>query len=237
MVYPVGLSMIVRDEEANIITCLETVADLAAEIFVGDTGSTDRTKENAARFGARVVEFPWRDDFAAARNAGLDHMSTPWVFWMDADDRLDDENRGRLRALFESLPDANIGYAMRCFSPWEQSNTRASYTEHLRLFRNLPAIRWQGRAHEQIRKAVLDSGGEVRNTDVTIRHLGYRDAQTRQQKAQRNLRILLKQHTDNPTDSFVLYNIGQCHLVLKQKAQAFPNPSTPPSNARRNKKA
>ena len=74
MVYPVGLSMIVRDEEANIGVCLESVADLMAEIVIADTGSTDRTKEYAAKFGAKVVEFPWDDDFAAARNAGLDRM-------------------------------------------------------------------------------------------------------------------------------------------------------------------
>ncbi len=222
MVYPVGLSMIVRNEEANIEACLETVADLVAEIVIADTGSTDRTKEHAAKFGAKVVEFPWCDDFAAARNAGLDRMSTPWVFWMDADDRLDAENRSRLRTLFDSLPEENTGYVMKYFSPWEQSTTRASITEHLRLFRNLPSIRWKGRVHEQIRKAVLDAGGEVCDTEVTIHHLGYQDAQTRQLKAKRNLRLSLKQHAEDPTDSFVLYNIGQCYLVLGQKAQAFP---------------
>ncbi|MCP3688042.1 MAG: glycosyltransferase [Gammaproteobacteria bacterium] len=220
--YSVGLSIIARNEEANIAACLETVADLVSEIVVADTGSTDSTREQAARFGAKVIEFPWCDDFAAARNASLDGISASWVFWMDADDRLDDANRRGLGALFESLPEENIGYVMKYVSPWQDSARKASITDHLRLFRNQPDIRWQGRVHEQIRKPILDAGGEVRNAGLTINHLGYQTAQLRQQKAHRNLTLLLKQLAENPDSSFTLYNIGQCYLVLGQKTEAFP---------------
>ena len=221
MAYPVGLSMIVRNEEDNIGPCLQSVADLVTEIVVVDTGSTDRTKEYATQFGARVVDFPWCDDFSAARNATLDRLSAPWIFWMDADDRLDEENRVRLQSIFASLAEGNVGYIMKYFSPRESGTARASITEHLRLFRNLPTIRWTGRVHEQIRKPVLDAGGELRDTDVVIRHLGYYDGEIRRQKAERNLRLLLKQLDDDPTDSFVFYNIGQSSLVLERKAEAF----------------
>src|SRR5207249_3609759 len=94
--------------------CLESVAGLPLEIVIADTGSTDRTKEIAARFGARVVDFPWVDSFAAARNASTEPATSPWIFWMDADDRLDDANRDKLRALFASLKDENVAYVMRC---------------------------------------------------------------------------------------------------------------------------
>src|SRR5262249_33980822 len=99
----VSLCMIVRDEEANLPACLASAADLVDEVVVVDTGSTDRTREVAARFGARVFDFPWVDDFAAARNESLRHATGDWVFWMDADDRLDEDNRGRLRGLFAGL--------------------------------------------------------------------------------------------------------------------------------------
>ena len=62
----VSLVMIVQNEEANLAQCLESAADLAQEIVVVDTGSTDRTRQIAAGFGAKVFNFAWRDDFSAA---------------------------------------------------------------------------------------------------------------------------------------------------------------------------
>ena len=61
----VSLTMIVRNEEHNLPRCLESVRGLFDEIVVVDTGSTDRTKEIAAGFGARVVDFAWIDDLGS----------------------------------------------------------------------------------------------------------------------------------------------------------------------------
>lgn len=64
----VSLCMIVKNEEAVLERCLESVSDLVDEIVVVDTGSTDRTREIAEWFTGRVYDFQWIDDFAAARN-------------------------------------------------------------------------------------------------------------------------------------------------------------------------
>ncbi len=71
----VSLCMIVKNEEDVLERCLESAAGLVEEIIIVDTGSTDRTKEIAARFTQRIIDFPWRDDFAAARNESLDRKS------------------------------------------------------------------------------------------------------------------------------------------------------------------
>src|SRR5207249_1717100 len=128
----------------------------------------------AARFGARVFDFPWCDSFAAARNEGLDHSSGDWIFWMDADDRLDEDNRAKLRALFASLPDDNAAYVMKCLCLPDGSGT-ATLVDHVRLFRNLPALRWRYRIHEQILRAIREQGGDGRWSDVVIHHTGYQD--------------------------------------------------------------
>jgi GT2 family glycosyltransferase len=83
----VSLTMIVKNEERHLPDCLASVNDLVDEMIVVDTGSTDRTKAVAASYGAKVSDFPWVDDFAAARNEALRHATGDWVFWMDADDR------------------------------------------------------------------------------------------------------------------------------------------------------
>ena len=69
----ISLCMIARDEEENLPLSLESARGLADEMIVVDTGSEDRTAELARRQGARVVVFPWQEDFSRARNAALDH--------------------------------------------------------------------------------------------------------------------------------------------------------------------
>lgn len=89
----------------------------------------------AARFGAKVYDFAWVDSFAAARNESLRHATGDWAFWLDADDRLDADNRGRLRELFAGLRDENVAYVMKCLClPDAQSGT-CTLVDHVRLFR------------------------------------------------------------------------------------------------------
>ena len=67
----VSSTMIVRNEEENLPKCLASVDGIFYEIVIIDTGSTDRTKKIAREFGAKVFDFPWIDDFAAARTRRL----------------------------------------------------------------------------------------------------------------------------------------------------------------------
>jgi len=93
----VSLTMIVRNEESNLRPCLESARGLFDETVVVDTGSTDRTGEIALEFGAKVFDFVWVDNFAAARNEALAHATGDYAFWLDADDLLDPPQREKLR--------------------------------------------------------------------------------------------------------------------------------------------
>src|SRR5262249_19186604 len=99
----VSLNMIVRNEEQNLPACLESGRGLFDETIVVDTGSTDRTVEIARSFGAKVSHFEWIDDFAAARNAALDRSSGDYVFWLDADDRIELSERQKLAELLDEV--------------------------------------------------------------------------------------------------------------------------------------
>jgi GT2 family glycosyltransferase/predicted Zn-dependent protease len=218
----VSLCMIVKNEEANLPACLESVADLVDEIIVVDTGSTDRTKEVASRFGARVFDFPWVDSFAAARNESLRHATGDWILWLDADDRFDEANRQKLRALLTSLQDDNAGYVIKCLCLPDHARGTATVVDHLRLFRNHPAIRWEYRIHEQILAAVRRQGGQIRWTDVTVQHSGYQDGRLRARKLERDLRLLQLENAERPDDPFNLFNLGSVYNELDRPAEALP---------------
>jgi predicted O-linked N-acetylglucosamine transferase (SPINDLY family)/GT2 family glycosyltransferase len=217
----VSLCMIVRNEEDNLPACLGSAADLVDEVIVVDTGSADGTKEVAARFGARVFDFPWCDSFAAARNESLRHANGGWVFWLDADDRLDEDNRGKLRALLAGLADENVAYSMKCLCLPDASGT-ATVVDHVRLFRNLPGVRWEFRVHEQILPAVRRAGGQVRWADVVIRHAGYQDPALRRRKLDRDLRLLRLEDQEHPGQPFTLFNLGSVYQELGRHAEAVP---------------
>jgi tetratricopeptide (TPR) repeat protein len=218
----VSLCMIVRNEEAHLPACLQSVRDLVDEMIVVDTGSTDRTRAIAAQLGARVLDFPWVDDFAAARNESLHHATGAWIFWLDADERLDNANRQKLRTLFANLPDANVAYNMTQRSELEPSTYSAAQVDHVRLFRNHPEIRWQYRVHEQILAAVRRSGGDLVRTDIIIEHAGFQDPALQEGKVERNLRLLEREAGGRPDDAFVLFNIGSVHLGRGRGAAALP---------------
>ncbi len=209
-----SLCLIAKNEETNLPACLSSVADLVSETIVIDTGSIDRTKEIAAQFGARVYDFPWVDDFSAARNECLRHATGDWIFWLDADDRLDEPNRDRLRTLFAGLKDENAAYVMQCLSLADTASGPAMETGHVRLFRNHAQIRWQYRVHEQILSAIKRAGGEVRWSDVVIHHTGYQDPALRRKKLERDLRLVQLDHKDHPDDPFILFNLGSILMEL-----------------------
>jgi tetratricopeptide (TPR) repeat protein len=218
----VSLCMIVKNEEEDLPACLASAADLVDEVVVVDTGSTDRTKEVAASRGARVSDFPWVDSFAAARNESLRQATGRWIFWLDADDRIDEDNRRRLRQLFAGLADDNAAYLMRCLCT-SPGRSGLAVLDHVRLFRNRPDVRWKYRIHEQILPALEQLGHDIRRTDITIQHVGYQEQAEHAQKAERNLRLLQLEDAEHPNDPFVLFNLGVTCQELGRlpEAQAY----------------
>jgi glycosyltransferase involved in cell wall biosynthesis len=214
--------MIVKDEEKNLPDCIGPIADLVDEIIVVDTGSTDRTKEIAAGLGARVFDFAWVDSFAAARNESKRHATGDWIFWLDADDRIDEANRRRLCELFAGLPHELAAYLVRIDVMPSGPNDPIRVVHHARLVRNHPKVRWHYRVHEQVLPTVIAAGGKIHTPELMIRHVGYQDATLKGPKLQRNLRLMKLDEKEHPDDPFVLYNLGRAYERLERIAEALP---------------
>ena len=217
----VSLTMIVKNEAATLGQCLASVRDLVDEMIVVDTGSKDNTKEIAVQCGARVFDFSWCDSFAAARNEALRHAPGEWILWLDADEYFDDANRDKLRRLLGSLDHQNAAFVMKQSSPSQQGGS-AMLVDQVRLFRNLPAIRWDYRVHEQILLSVRRAGHEVHFTDITLTHTGYVDPALRRSKLERNLRLLYLDLAERPEDAFTLFNLGWAYTDHGRHAEAIP---------------
>src|SRR5215831_16968417 len=175
----VALSMIVRNEEALLSRCLESARGVADEIVIADTGSTDQTAQIARRFGARVFNIPWENDFARARNRALEQVHSEWVLVLDADEILDPASKLAPALL---AGDDVAGYLVTIHNYvlslserlWDQpakpNNSELSaardykaYVEHenVRLFRRLPGIHFVGRVHETVGTSILESGRKL----------------------------------------------------------------------------
>jgi tetratricopeptide (TPR) repeat protein len=217
----VSLCVIVKDEQDNLPECLRPLVGLVDEVIVGDTGSSDRTREVAASLGARVIDIPWQDSFAVARNQVIDRAAGEWIFWVDADDRIDPSNLEKLTRLFEGLGEENVAYSMKCLCLPDPVSKVPTVVDHVRLFRRLPGVRWEYRVHEQILPSVRRGGGEVRWSDVVVTHTGYQDPALRARKLRRDLRLLEMDRDVMPDEPFTNFNLGSVYQELGRHEEAI----------------
>lgn len=215
-----SVCLIARNEEQNLPRALTSVADLADEIIVTDTGSTDATLEIALKYGARTAQFPWCDDFAAAHNFCKGLATSDWILMLDADEELLSESRDEL---LRSLEVENV----LAFSLLRQDLANAArpdfFTEmwQTRLYRNLPEISFVGRCHHHfappLEVLAAQRGWELRPSSIRLRHYGY-VAQLRPEKLQRAARLLQLELRDRPGQFYYLVELGLTLLALADPA-------------------
>ena len=138
-----SLCMIVKDEAENIRACIRSIKRAVDEILIVDTGSTDSTQEIAGALGAKVFQFPWCDDFAAARNESIRHATGDYIIWLDADDRVDPSELTKIRLLKQILPKKKskaFFVVVNSQSPVDGE----SLFRQLRIFPNIPGAIFEG---------------------------------------------------------------------------------------------
>lgn len=200
----ISLAMIVKNEENNIRECLNSVKEIVDEIVVVDTGSNDNTIKIAEEFNAKVYEFQWCDDFAAARNYSLEKATGDWILVLDADECVSIGDRRTLEE-FIKLNGNAIG-SIEQHNKFEENNDISFSSEYISRF--FPkGIKFEGLVHEQLVSRLRSIKMHFR-----VEHTGYYKVN----KSERNLNLLLNMLKDDPNDSYVLYQIGRTLYVDKK---------------------
>lgn len=174
----VSLCMIVKNEEAVIGRCLESVNKIVDEINIVDTGSTDRTKEIVAEYTERIFHFTWIEDFAAARNFAFQQATTDYILCLDADDVFLEQDQEAFLKL-KNMLDSNIdAVSMNYNLAFDQENNVMSSLRRYRLVKREKDFKWIGAAHEY-----LEVYGNLYHSDVAVSHMPL------SHDSERNLRI------------------------------------------------
>ena len=163
----ISLCMIVKNEEEVLERCLNSLKGLMDEIIIVDTGSTDSTKEIAARYTDKIYDFSWCDDFAAARNFSFSKATQEYIYAPDADEVLDETNRRRFMMLKAALlPEIEI-VQMKYITPSKFNTVQNSSSEYRpKLFKRLRTFTWINPVHETVRLEPV-----VYDSDICIQHL------------------------------------------------------------------
>ncbi len=217
----ISLCMIVKDEEEMLPDCLASCAAGVDEMIIVDTGSSDRTIEIAASFGATVLHFPWNGSFYDARNHGVDRATGTHILWLDADERIEADDATRLRALAAQPYREGHWLVETNFTGQEEVGTAANHLA-LRLWRNRPPYRFSGAIHEQIRISMpIDLPERFAISTLRIRHYGYLKSRIDERnKHERNLTLLLTELERTPHNAFTHFNLGTEYVAMDDIARA-----------------
>ncbi|HKL98404.1 MAG TPA: glycosyltransferase family 2 protein [Mobilitalea sp.] len=163
----ISVCMIVKNEAEVLGRCLDTLAVFAEEIIIVDTGSSDDTKQVAARYTDKIFDFTWIDDFAAARNYSLDKATMDYIYVADADEVIDEENRERFRILKQTLlPEIDI-VQMRYANQLEHNTTYNFDVEYRpKLYKRLRSFRFTDPVHESVILSPV-----IYDSEITIKHM------------------------------------------------------------------
>lgn len=210
----ISLCMIAKNEEKNITACLEAISKYMDEMIIIDTGSTDKTKEIARCYTDKVYDYPWINDFSAARNYAICKASNEFILFIDCDEIVTDIDINTIKQLIEKKP-KSIGRLLRV-NEFIRDNRPYQYSERVNRLFSKKHYHYEGTIHEQL----VHTNNDEQNSDDTYlvplvaRHLGYEgNLEVRKKKTQRNISLLKEALLLNPSDPYLIYQLGKSYYM------------------------
>ena len=221
--------MITKNEEKFLEQCLSSIKGIADEIIIVDTGSTDKTKEIAKKFNAKIFDFKWIDDFSAARNESIKHATKDWILVLDADEVIEEKGLSKIRDAIENAEKDIAGFqleqrsyinnffegAVKNDSDFELVKQYAFYIPHylVRLFKNNLVLKFRHMVHELMEDSIIEKNLKYKKLSVVLHHFGsLKDINLISDKTEQYIKIILRQLEENPESSRYSYQAARMHI-------------------------
>lgn len=215
-----SICIIAKNEEKHIEKCLQALVPLKEEIVVVDTGSTDATKEIAAKYADGLYDFVWINDFSAARNFSIEKASNDWVLILDCDEYVTGFDTDAIQAFIKSSPQS-VGQIEHHNLLGEEGKEQTIYLDYLERFFDRRFYHYEGAIHEQI-CAIGDLPLTTGRVAITVLHDGYfGSAKERHEKDMRNLSMLLDNLEKEPDNAYLHFQLGQSYYNMKDYEKAL----------------
>lgn len=219
---PISVCIIGKNEEKHIEKCLEPLTHYPFEIIYVDTGSTDRTKELAAKYTDKIYDFEWIGDFSAARNFSLSKASHNYVLVLDCDEYLIELDLDGLTEAVETHPRGSVGQILRKSYADSQyakdySLERIDRLFHKRNFHYIYLI------HEQVAD-IRKNSTEHEHYDIplVVDHVGYVGTSDEKRiKAERNNALLFKEIERDPSEPYFYFQVAQSYNLISDYENAY----------------
>ncbi|WP_019555474.1 glycosyltransferase [Propionispira raffinosivorans] len=219
----ISACIITKNEEKNMESYFAKIQGLVQEIILVDTGSTDRTVEIARSHGAKIYQYEWKQDFAAAKNYALQHATGDWIVFLDADEYFPSESIENLKKYLKTVHNNKkcdaIGVRIVNIDIDKDDQEISSFV-NIRIFRNRLNLRYKNAIHEE----VYNTKGTVHifmlENDIKVYHTGYSTSIARE-KMQRNLAILLKEIAEEGEKPAHYRYLCDCYHGLDDYANAI----------------
>ena len=161
----ISLCMIVKNEHDTLARCLDCAKQIADEIIIVDTGSTDDTKKIASKYTDKVYDFKWVNDFAKARNFSFSKATKDYIMWLDADDVILNEDIEKIKILKKILtPDIDMVMFKYNLNLDENGIPALSFYRE-RIVKRSKGYKWVSPIHE-----VIPRSGKFLYEDIAITH-------------------------------------------------------------------
>ena len=159
--------LIVKNEEDILARCLDSMMPVLDELIIVDTGSTDETKEIAAKYTDKIYDFEWVDDFSKARNFAFSKCTKDYIFSIDADEVLGEKAQADFLWMKQVMLD-EVEIVQMYYVNQLKYNTVYNFDREYRpkLFKRIREFRWENPIHESVINMPV-----VYDSDIEIFHL------------------------------------------------------------------
>lgn len=209
---PFSVCIIAKNEEKNMERCLQSIQNFDCEIVVVDTGSTDRTKEIAAKYTTKIFDFEWIDDFSAARNFSISQASFDWILVLDCDEWVEESSPEEFMSYARQYP-AYIGRLKRK-NLMQNGDRQGIYTDMVERFFNRRYFHYESSIHEQV-TPLTSIRPYLFDIPLTVLHSGYVGTKEEQSnKRIRNMTLLQRELEKHPDDPYYYFQMGQEYFCM-----------------------